>query len=49
MVSVIAGPMKKGKKRGGESAGTSDRGPETQEGARESLKIFKALTIDVLF
>jgi hypothetical protein len=31
------------------SAGTSVRGPETQEGARQSLKNPKALAIDVLF
>ena len=34
---------------GGGSAGTSVRGPETQEGPRESLKNPKALAIDVLF
>jgi hypothetical protein len=34
--------------RGG-SVVTSVRGPETQEGAHESLKSLKALAIDVLF
>jgi hypothetical protein len=33
--------------RGEGSAGTSVRDPETQEGARESLKSPKALAIDV--
>jgi len=33
----------------GDSAGTSVRGPEIQEGARESLKGPIALAVDVLF
>jgi len=36
-------------KGGGGSAGTSFRGPESQEGARESPKCPIALAIDVFF